>query len=126
MRPSLLLVPFVLAECALAPRGAVSEASSPLGSASGAEGGEACAIFVYNQMGYPAEVRLTSSATRVGTLGVLEPGQGVSYALPCVDGGVSVSAVTTVRKAKIRRGRDHFATSAKLVQGETVRIALRP
>lgn len=84
-----------------------------------------CEFVVYNGSGAPLEVRLNSSWSTGGILGWLDPSQSIPYALPCSSGWVMVSGRAPYG-VELRRGLPYVSASARLAEGRTVFIPLRP
>lgn len=124
MRRLLFLLPVLLTACATASPPASQEASALAPTAGATASVESCDVLLHNATKYLLEVGVYSGATRI-RLGAVDPAQSIPYALPCSQGHVQVSARTVV-PTDIKRGNSHFLVSGRLVEGQTVRIALRP
>lgn len=91
--------------------------------ASQAEMSGMCQVDVRNGMDLPVEASYSDGASN--PLGVLQPSQETSFAVPCSEGSVSVGAVAP-HGASLDRGNRWTDRRVQLIPGEVARVVLGP
>ena len=82
-----------------------------------------CQVDVRNGMDLPVEASYSDGSST--PLGVLQPSQETSFAVPCSEGSVSVGAVAP-HGASLDRGNRWTDRRVQLIPGEVVRVVLGP
>jgi len=100
-----------------------TDSPSPRAGTEEARASGMCQVDVRNGMDLPVEASYWDGSST--PLGVLQPSQETSFAVPCSEGSVSVGAVAP-HGASLDRGNRWTDRRVELIPGEVARVVLGP